>query len=194
MRTTTELRYQVFANAYVTNGFSGHAAAVAAGYSEKTADQTATKLLRIPQIQSLITELTQPVLDKYAITTERTLAHMAAIGYGDIGDVADWDGENLHVIPKKDLADQARWAVKKVTMEAKYHPRQGTELEYYDVKLTVEMHDKPAALRDLAKHQGILPSSGKIRINVDARKQSMNVLSLAGLSREDIMRMAGVEE
>lgn len=45
-KLTTEEKYDIFAKAYVTNGFNGTKAAIKAGYAENSADVTASKLLR----------------------------------------------------------------------------------------------------------------------------------------------------
>lgn len=190
---TTDLRYRAFAAEYVTNGFNGTQAAIVAGYAPHTAEKTAVRLVRNERVQELVTELLEPITNRYEITAERTLAHVAQMAYGDIGDVADWDGEKLTLKPKSEMTPEARRMVKKLKMRAKYHPMTDENpQEYYDVELEVEMYSKLDALVNLMKYQGLLPTTGKVRINVDARRQNVNFLS--NLTREDIMRIAGVEE
>ncbi|EAC2977331.1 terminase small subunit [Listeria monocytogenes] len=50
----TEEKYKIFAKTYVMNGFNGKKAAITAGYSEKSAEVTASKLLRNAKVLEII--------------------------------------------------------------------------------------------------------------------------------------------
>ncbi|EAD5424990.1 terminase small subunit [Listeria monocytogenes] len=52
----TEEKYKIFAKTYVMNGFNGKEAAISAGYSTKTAEQQASRLLRNVKVLGLIDE------------------------------------------------------------------------------------------------------------------------------------------
>lgn len=52
----TEEKYKIFAKTYVMNGFNGKEAAISAGYSTKTAEQQASRLLRNVKVLELIDE------------------------------------------------------------------------------------------------------------------------------------------
>lgn len=185
MSPTTELRYKTFAGEYVTNGFNATQAALAAGYSPKTADRQGHALLRNPKVEALIAELTKPAMDRYAITVENTLKHLAAVAYAKKSDVGRWgtDGGRPYFMPynSEDLPEDVALSVREVKFKAKFHParvdKQGNqvEAEYWDIETNVAQHDKVAALKVLASYQGLLPTTGKVRINVDARQQTLAV-------------------
>lgn len=200
-RSTAALRYRLFAHEYAIS-MNGQQAAIAAGYSPKTAGVQAHDLLKRPEVQRLISEFTKPVMDKYDITIDNTLKHLAAVGYSDFGELGDWglEGGVPYFRPRnrEDLPEMVRLTVAGVKMKAKYHPAryvQGelVEEEYYDVEVEVKQHDKLAALDKLMRYQGLLPTTGKVRINVDNRNQELNVFDLAGLSREEILALANME-
>ncbi|HDU0057234.1 TPA: terminase small subunit [Listeria monocytogenes] len=52
----TEEKYNIFAKTYVMNGFNGKDAAISAGYSAKTAEQQASRLLRNVKVLEFIDE------------------------------------------------------------------------------------------------------------------------------------------
>jgi phage terminase small subunit len=195
---TTKLRYQTFASEYATNGFNAKQAAIAAGYSPKTAEVQGSKLLRNPKVIDLVNALVRPILDKYEITVEKTLEHLAALAYADMRDLGRWgvrDGVPYYLpSDSDDLDERVSRSIASVKMKAKYRPARENEegflvsQEYYDVEVEVKQHDKLGALNTLAKYQGLLPTSGKVRINVDDRQQTANVFS--GLSREEILEIA----
>lgn len=201
-RSNAALRYRLFAHEYATNGFNATRAALNAGYSPKTAYSQGNDLLKMSEVQALIAEFTQPVFEKHDITIDNTLRHLAAVGYSDFRELGDWGLENgvpyFRPRNRDDLTEMAALTVAGVKMKAKYHPARYidgelVEEEYYDVEVEVKQHDKLAALDKLMRYQGLLPTTGKVRINVDNRNQELNVFDLAGLSREEILALANME-
>lgn len=68
----TDLRYEIFAREYVLD-FNATRAAVAAGYSEKTAYSSGARMLRNVEVQKLIDQLTAKRAEKLDITAEYIL-------------------------------------------------------------------------------------------------------------------------
>lgn len=193
-------RYLLFVDAYVTNGFNSLQAALTAGYSPRTAHMAGSRLMKNVEVQALITARTKPVLDKYGVTLDNTLKHLAAVGYQDSRDTGVWgmEGGKPYFRPhnSEDLTEMAALAVASMKMKAKYHPARTdaegnlVEEEYYDVEIELKHHDKVQALIQIAKYLGILPTTGKVRINVDSRHQEMNVFDLKGFTKEEILELA----
>ena len=78
---------------------------------------------------------------------ENVLAELDAIIAAEITDVLWWDGDgNVSVTPSEQLPARMRKAIKKVKIRP---TAEGNEIE-------VEMHDKIAALRLAARHEGLL--------------------------------------
>lgn len=193
-------RKEAFVTAYLLNGFNAKDAAVQAGYSPKTAAAQGSRLLNNVNVQRLITARTQPVLDRFGVTVENTLRHLAAIAYSDQRDVGTWGTRDgvPYFRPRnsEDLSEEAAMSIASTKMKAKFRPARYSaeglliEEEHWDVEAAVKQHDKLGALNTLAKYQGILPTSGKVRINVDQRHQEMNILDLAGFTKEEILELA----
>lgn len=64
-------KQRLFCATYEENGHNGTAAAIAAGYSEKTAAVTASKLLKKPKIREYRAALVRDMLDSAVLTPER---------------------------------------------------------------------------------------------------------------------------
>jgi len=105
--------------------------------------------------------LASPDADK----REAVVQELEAIAAGEITDVLSWDElGNVGVMASDRLSDRARRSIKKVKITPNQH---GNQIE-------VEMHDKLAALRLLAKHRGLLEP------NSDERKPSMIGINVTG--------------
>jgi len=85
-------KYEAFARHYVILNCNGSAAAVACGYAPKTADRTATKLLRKTEVKELVTSLLERETRKLDISVERTLAQLAKHAYVDARALYNADG------------------------------------------------------------------------------------------------------
>jgi len=96
---------------------------------------------------------------------EAVVQELEAIGAGEATDVIQWDDMGrVTLTPSAALPERARRSIKKV----KVTPNQfGNTIE-------VEMHDKIAALRLLAKHRGLLEP------NADNQKPSMIGINITG--------------
>ena len=86
---------------------------------------------------------------------------LAAIGASELTDIISWDSAgNVTMLDSGSISERAKRAIKKIkATPTKY----GTQLE-------VEMHDKLAALRLLAKHYGML--------NVDSTLERPSILGI----------------
>jgi len=96
---------------------------------------------------------------------EAVVQELEAIGAGEVTDVINWDEFGQVALTASDqLPERARRSIKKV----KVTPNQfGNQIE-------VEMHDKIAALRLLAKHRGLLEP------NSDEQRPSMIGINVTG--------------
>lgn len=69
-KPSSEARKAIFVEAYITNGGNGKQAAIEAGYSPKTAEQQASRLLRDVKVKGQIAGRAKAVANKYELTTE----------------------------------------------------------------------------------------------------------------------------
>lgn len=135
-----------------TVDFNASAAAIRAGYGEKTAGQVAHKLLRSPQIQEAVKEAISARERRTQITGDRVLAELARIAFSDASDYvkvkqpgpAKKNGIPLQFLvltPTEELTADQKAAIASV--------------EETKAGIKVRTHDKVKALELLGKHLGL---------------------------------------
>ncbi|NMG64362.1 terminase small subunit [Azoarcus indigens] len=82
-RQSAELRRKAFVEAYIRNGCNATAAAVEAGYSEMTADQQGSRLLKDIKVRQLIEDRRKVLESRTELTTERVLRELGRIALFD---------------------------------------------------------------------------------------------------------------
>lgn len=70
-------------------------AAIEAGYSKKSAQVTGSRLLLNAMIAEALAANTKVVEEKFEITQEKIIQELAVIGFGNLADVVDEDGNIL---------------------------------------------------------------------------------------------------
>lgn len=96
---------------------------------------------------------------------EAVVQELEAIAAGEATDVISWDAMGqVQLTPSDQLPERAKRSIKKVKVTPNQH---GNTIE-------VEMHDKLAALRLLAKHRGLLEP------NSDDQRPSMIGINVTG--------------
>ena len=136
-------------------------AAIAAGYSEKSAAETGCELLKNPKVASRIREH----FDNYAMSAAEVLANLAEIARGDVSDVVDHNG-NL------DMAAARR--AKKTNLIRKIRQRSVTTEESDIAETEIEMHDRLRALELLGKHHKLFTDKQEIT-GADGSALTVNV-------------------
>lgn len=87
-REAAEQKRLAFVEHYLANGSNASQAAIAAGYSAKTAGVTGAKMLKDPRVKLILEQRTAAIFDNLKITSERTLLERARLAYYDIGELA----------------------------------------------------------------------------------------------------------
>jgi phage terminase small subunit len=122
-------------------------AAIRAGYSAKTAGSIGEENLKKPEIADAIAARQAKVAEKLEITQERIAAELAKIGFADVRQLFDDEG-NLKKL--SELDDKAAACISSI------------DLSDGDIA-KVRLWDKRAALVDLGKHLGMF----KERVSVE---------------------------
>lgn len=140
------MRKKLFVEAFLTNGENGGKAAVAAGYSEKTSHQAASRLLRDVQIRDAIAQRRAALVEKFELTTERTLREIARLAYADPRKFYNADGTLKQV---HELDDDTAATIASVELEE-------IKADGVVIGMTrkVKQWDKNAALEKAMKHLG----------------------------------------
>lgn len=151
---------------YVTH-WNGSRAAREAGFSERSAGQIAHILLQNPKIKRRIRYAKQELHDRTEASRDELVSHLLKIVRTDSRDIAEWGPEHtekrakdgalivspgVHLIESSDLTRDASYAIQEI----------GNTKEGVKIKL----HDKRAAIMDLAKLMGLVTEkidhSGKV--------------------------------
>lgn len=156
-------RYQRFVDEFVADS-NGTQAAIRAGYSERTAAQQASRLLKNVKIAAAIAEARKTVAERLGITAERVLTEYARLAFFDIRKAFDDEGrlKSIH-----DLDDDTAAAISGIETEDLYEGK-GESREHVGRLHKIKHSDKKAALDSIAKHIGLLKDAqpGGVTLNL----------------------------
>lgn len=150
-------------------------AAIRAGYSKKTADQQASRLLTNVKVREYLAERQDDRSKRTEITQDMVLRELAKIGFSDIRKVVRWgetqvrmvDGEDdgpedmvpyhgLALIDSAEVDDATAAAIAEVSQS-----RDG---------LKVKLHDKKGALVDIGRHLGMFAPPGHADLDAELKR------------------------
>lgn len=139
-------------------------AAIRAGYAEKSAHSQAHDLLRKPEVSDALQAAFAARAQRVGLTQDAVVERLMAIAFGDLRDLAWWDGEGrVRVTPSDEIDDAAAAALKEISQTKRIIPqRSGEPIETSE--LTVKSYDRMKALELLGKHLGMWRE--KVDVNV----------------------------
>lgn len=144
---------RLFVNEYVKDS-NGTKACIRAGYSESTAAQQATRLLRNVQIKAIIEQLQSDMVKKVqedtGITLERTLNEIARIAFFDPRRLFQADGSPVSI---QELDDETAAVIAGLDVLEEFEG-QGKERQFIGNTKKFKLADKKGALDMLMKHLG----------------------------------------
>lgn len=147
-------KQQIFVREYVVD-FNGTRAAVSAGYSKKTAEAAASRLLRNVKVRAAIDGDTAERCEKLGLEADSVLGELAKLGFANMLDyIKITDGE-AYIDFSALNRDQAA-AIQEITSET-YREETGEYKEGKPVKRTVKrtkfkLFDKRGSLELLGRH------------------------------------------
>ncbi len=144
-----------FCQEYVID-LNGSAAAVRAGYSEKSSRELASKLLTKANIKKKIQDLQDKLAEKTGVSAEEIINELKKCGFSNIQDYIK--GGNLVVDLSKIPREQAA-AVEAIKIEETI--TMVNDKPVTRVKTTFKMVDKISALEKLGRHAGIFEKDNK---------------------------------
>jgi phage terminase small subunit len=135
-------RYTCFARAYVfTHQGNGTKAAIAAGYSPKSAHSQASTLLKNPKVRARIEEMQARAAAKIELNPNSVVQELAKLGFSNMGDFVDDEGK---FIGMAGLTRDQTAAIQEIEIDEKNGKRK------------VKLANKRESLELLAKHFKIL--------------------------------------
>jgi phage terminase small subunit len=112
---------------------NGTQAAIRAGYSPKTAESQASRLLRNDKVSSEIAKLLGTATDKASITLDAVICELQAFMLADISEIASWQGNTVTMKASSELSPDALKAIESVST---------TSSKTGEPQLRVKLHSK----------------------------------------------------
>jgi len=147
---TTE-KQKLFAYAYFNNGGNAAQAAIEAGYSEATAPQAASRLLKYVNVAALIANLNDQLKERAIVSKEKIAEELAKIGFSDIRQIFDEAGglKDIH-----DLSDEAAAALSGIETSVLWGAAESGKPNPVGEVKKIKMWDKLKALAQLTDLYG----------------------------------------
>lgn len=190
MPVPSELTIKVkeFCKQYLID-LNGKQAAIRAGYSEKTAEVQASRLLSNVNVQNFIKELMNAREKRTEITQDKVLTELAKIGFFDIRKLLDEKG---NPIPLHELDDQTAASIAGLDMLEEYDGT-GKDRIFVGYVKKYKLADKRAALVDIGKHLGMFIERKEIGAAGDFDKLNDNELEQSIISAAKLIESARVK-
>jgi phage terminase small subunit len=148
-------RRERFAREYVVD-LNATAAAIRAGYSPKTAQPQASRLLSNAMVAARVEQLKAEIAAKYNLTVERTVKQIARIAYGDPRILYDSNG---NMKPVHELSEDAAALLAGIETEQIFEGK-GKEREYVGDLVKVKVRSAERALALAMSYLGMNKSAG----------------------------------
>lgn len=143
-------RRELFCQAYVVD-LNATRAAIAAGYSKKTADQAGSRLLTNVKVKDRMTELTEEKSKAFGLSADRVLKELMFMGFANMEDYIRISKEGDAYIDLMKLTREQASAIQEITVEDYTEGRGENEREIKRTKL--KLHGRCRPLELLGKYQ-----------------------------------------
>lgn len=135
----------------------GKRAAIRAGYSEKTAESQASRLLSTVKVQVEIQKMMDERSKRTEITADNVLKELATMGFSNIRDFAKWHGQNVRFVDSDELTESQAACISEVSQTETLHGG----------SFKIKLHDKKGSLELLGKHLKLFGAEQPLDINVN---------------------------
>lgn len=166
-------RYTLFAMEYLRD-FNATRAAIALGYSKKTAYSIGWELLRKPEVQAEVKRLKELMADELGLDVRRIIAEYMKIAFADVTDVLEFGQREVPVMtmfgPMYEGEGDEKKPVTKIVNYVDFRP--STEIDttvIAEVKqgkdgVSIKLHDKMRALEKLEKYIGFMTEEDRLKL------------------------------
>ncbi|MFI0608477.1 MAG: terminase small subunit [Anaerolineae bacterium] len=131
-------------------------AAIAAGYSEKTATVIASRLMAEPHVKAAWDSIQAKRLAKFELTAEKVIGTLSQIAFGDRREVAEWGPDGLKVKDSGELWPEQALLIQAVS-------KQDTE---WGMTLKVKFENRIEALKLLGKHLKLFLDKHELKLDL----------------------------
>lgn len=168
-------KQELFVAEYLTD-LNAKRAAIAAGYSEKSAESQASQLLKNPKVSAYIDKRQGKRLEKLDLTADMVLAELKKISFSNMLDYVaiDKDGKRADLDWSKLTRDQAA-AIQEISVDASGGSGDGERRQV--LRTRFKLADKRGGLELLGKHFKLFtekventgPDGGPIQTSIAVR-------------------------
>ena len=163
-------RQQRFVDEYMVD-LNATRAAIAAGYSKKTAAQAGWEVLRNPKVAAEVSRRQQLLSQRLEVSAENVLSELAKIGFASLGDFYRVNGDGHLEVDPQALADPAKAAA--LSQIEIVENADGTQT------IKIKLADKRAALNDLGRHLKLFEERPTVDVALTYQQEEPDVRQLA---------------
>jgi phage terminase small subunit len=161
-------KQRIFVIEYLRD-FNATRAAIASGYSKKTAHSIGWENLRKHEIQAAIRKRNESNMEEISMSSQRVMMEYMKIAFSDITDFVDFGSEELIIKNKKGEIQRDVDGVPLTVTVNRLSLRESSEVDgtlISEVKegrdgVSFKLHDKTKALDVLVKYMDLLPDHHK---------------------------------
>lgn len=153
-------KQEIFVAEYCAHS-DGTRAAIAAGYSEKSAKSQASQLLNNPKIAARISNKTQKIVNKLEISAERVLQELAKLAFLDPRSFFDSTGA---LIPITELDSSVAACLSGMEVEELFEGR-GENRQHIGRVKKIKFADKGQNLERLGRHLKLFTDKFEAEVN-----------------------------
>jgi len=128
-------------------------AAIRAGYSPHTAKEIGYNILKDPRVQTIIHTELDKRKRRLDVTADRVLEELAAVAFGNVTDIVDWEGGDLKMKNREDIPAHILACISEINV------REGGQLH-------LKMHSKLKGLDLLGKYLDLWAGTKNFEINI----------------------------
>lgn len=150
-------------------------AAIRAGYSERSAHNIASRLLKRDDIKDAIREAMHERSERTKVTADRVILEISRVAFANMSDYAAWAGNTLVIKDSATLSEDAIAGIAEVT---EHRSEMGSTIKF-------KLHDKIKALEMLCKHLGLYDDGAHVTVNQNIQEQHTNI-DVSQLSDEEL--------
>lgn len=150
-------KQQAFVAEYLVD-FNGAAAAVRAGYSEKTAKSIASELLQKPEIASAVDAAKADRVERVHVSQDDVVRELAAVAFARLSDFVSWDDGEITLVSSDQIEAEKMPALRELV--ATVETFDGETGSRTTRRMQVRQHDKIRALELLGRHTGLWKEGG----------------------------------
>lgn len=145
-------KQELFVQEYLVD-LNGKQAAIRAGYSPKTAEVQASRLLSLAKVAEAVSKAQAKRSERTEITADQVLQELAKIGFANMKDYIRTTDAGDAFVDLSELNREQAAAISEVTVEDFVDGRGDDARDVRKIKF--KLSDKRAALVDMGKHLGM---------------------------------------